>query len=763
MGGFLVGRNVTVYDCARHDFICTRAAWLVIAGLATFALGLSAGPAVRAAGDDAAYHFAGTVVDPQGKPVAGAKVWFDYTLARLPSQSTAHAASSDAVSDAEGKFQFSRTKSSLADMLDVPYGTMGVLMATKEGFGFAAGSAKRFETTGRLKVDRPRLFSSGIGWAKREEPKQDSVLRLVLDDVPLRGELVDTDGRPIADATVEVTAVSEGENGTLDAWETALKKEPSWQHTSILFWRYAAADRMLYVSGPWRRMRRFGPGTTLWDVRAEPVTRVRSDRAGRFTLQGIGRERLVELLIRAAGHETALKFVRTRAGGTLEMRTNRAERTLDEIAPSKFTFKLGPSAPIQGRIVDSGTGKPLAEVRLHSEGYLVPQAVTDANGRYRLEGFPLGELALEVAPPSGTRDFPVVLNVSTDRAERALIRDIEFPAGVLVRGRAIDERTGKPVQGTLGYFAFETNRALLRLKERNFDGSRLGRTDADGRFTIPALPGPGILGLSAGPEFRFGAGAEQIDCPTYGDGRGDRGRKTFRTVPACTADQLNLLVPLNPPPDAVEMTVDLKLRSGVDVTARVRTFDGQPLGTYYVLGATGRAYPWADHKEDRFTIVGCYPDETRRLLLYQPARNLVASAEVTGVPPEPIEIRLRPGATITGRLLDLNGLPVEGATLAPDGMLLMRAAQGHLAEMKRDRGSVPKLWPYRETDKKGRFEIEGLVPGLKYTAALWFPQRTSRGNGMGLVDLFADVALKSGQTKDLGDVRAKPPERRRKR
>ena len=92
------------------------------------------GPAVLAAADEPTYAFAGTVVDPQGKPVAGAKVWFDYALARPPAQPVP----ADAVSDAEGKFQFSRAKSSLVRhaLLESPYPTIGVLVATKEGFGF---------------------------------------------------------------------------------------------------------------------------------------------------------------------------------------------------------------------------------------------------------------------------------------------------------------------------------------------------------------------------------------------------------------------------------------------------------------------------------------------------------------------------------------------------------------------------------------------------------------------------------------------------
>ena len=43
-------------------------------------------------------------------------------------------------------------------LLELGYGAFGVLLATKEGFAFAAGPADRFDTTGRLAVDRAKLF-----------------------------------------------------------------------------------------------------------------------------------------------------------------------------------------------------------------------------------------------------------------------------------------------------------------------------------------------------------------------------------------------------------------------------------------------------------------------------------------------------------------------------------------------------------------------------------------------------------------------------
>jgi protocatechuate 3,4-dioxygenase beta subunit len=460
------------------------------------------------------------------------------------------------------------------------------------------------------------------------------------------------------------------------------------------------------------------------------------------------------LLIRALGCESVQKFARTRGGETINPQ-NGAFR-FEQIVPDKFTFALGPSVPVEGRVVESGTGRALAEVRVRSSTALAASTVTDARGHYRLEGIPIGRTWIDLIPPSGSRNFPVEVDVFTRADAATVVRDITVPAGALVRGRAIDQRTGKPVQGSLFYFAWESNPELKKVTSVNFRRRPYSpfQTDAQGRFAIPILAGPGILGFRAGPQFQYGVGADRIDCPVeemYGGG------KVFRTLPdLCSAQSFNLLVPLDPRPGEGDLTIDLKLRSGVDVTARVTALDGQPLGEYYVLGASRDVF-WSEQSQDRFTIVGCYPEETCRVLLYQPARNLVAFADVTGIPPEPVEIRLRRGASIAGRVLDDDGLPLANANLLTETTKL-RAAVGHLAEMKRDRGLFPQVPPTFRTDEKGRFEIKGIIPGLKYTARI----QVTRGSTLvRTVPIFTDVAAKSGETKDLGDVRPAPPEDRR--
>ena len=52
----------------------------------------------------------------------------------------------------------------------------------------------------------------------------------------------------------------------------------------------------------------------------------------------------------------------------------------------------------------------------------------------------------------------------------------------------------------------------------------------------------------------------------------------------------------------------------------------------------------------------------------------------------------------------------------------------------------------------GRFRVEGLVPGLRYSA-------NSRTGFEAFGDLFKDVIVAPGESKDLGDLKVQPPKK----
>ncbi len=321
--------------------------------------------------------------------------------------------------------------------------------------------------------------------------------------------------------------------------------------------------------------------------------------------------------------------------------------------------------PVAGCVADVKTGQPLAGVGVQSVGHW-KGVVSDAAGKYRLEGLPLGESELFIVPPPKSRYLPGGVAVTTTASTPTLVRDIALTAGVLVRGRAIDETTGKPVAGTLEYFAYETN--PHRQKSDSLRQTVLHTefpADADGRFEIPVLPGQGILGFRTGTNFPRGVGADQIDCAQVGGGRGGNAI-AFRTAPTiCTAFAYNLVVPLNPQSADTELAVNLKLRStgtDVDVPGRVLSPDGRPLRDYLVSGAR-KGVVWAQNPGERFTIMGYDPAATRRLFVYHPGDNLAGHYDLKGEPPQQLEITLQPAGTLVGRVLEPDGTPWAHTTI----------------------------------------------------------------------------------------------------
>jgi protocatechuate 3,4-dioxygenase beta subunit len=409
-------------------------------------------------------------------------------------------------------------------------------------------------------------------------------------------------------------------------------------------------------------------------------------------------------------------------------------------------------------VLDAKTRRPLAGVRVRARLTLFARAVTDAEGKYRLEGVPPGETDLVVSPPAGSRHLRGGAEVKSTAGSRLVTRDIALAEGVLVKGRAIDERTGKPVAGRVAYFASETNPWLKNTDSLHSFVSEGGAgTDTEGRFEIAALPGSGILAFdaafSADSQFPQGVGAERIEIP-------QNRFKRFRTVPTqLSANLYNLLVPISPRAEDRDCVVELKLRSGVNVSVRVAAFDGQPLGEYYVLGARAHAW-WMPFTENRFTIAGCFPAETRRLSFYQAARNLVASYDLVGIPPEPPQVTLRPAGRIAGRVLDQDGHPMQNADISGGGRGPLRASPGHLADMERNRGEMVPGRPggYVSTDADGRFELKGIIPGFKYTGHVSVPKRFGNRMLPERFTIFTDVTVKAGEMKQLGDLRLKPQE-----
>src|SRR5690606_28345274 len=115
-----------------------------------------------------------------------------------------------------------------------------------------------------------------------------------------------------------------------------------------------------------------------------------------------GRERIVQLLVEGPGIQSDTIYARTRAGERIELLQERRSPEHGHYVyhPAELTHVAGPSKPIVGRVRDETTGAPLAGITIKSQkrhGYRLSgwgqdfvRTVTDDQGRYRLDGMPIG-------------------------------------------------------------------------------------------------------------------------------------------------------------------------------------------------------------------------------------------------------------------------------------------------------------------------------------------------------------------------------------
>ena len=110
----------------------------------------------------------------------------------------------------------------------------------------------------------------------------------------------------------------------------------------------------------------------------------------------------------------------------------------------------------------------------------------------------------------------------------------------------------------------------------------------------------------------------------------------------------------------------------------------------------------------------------------------------------PLEVKLFPAGAITGRLVDDDGLPWAGATLRvwmsdPDRPPSLGFGCAFGEEVT--------------ADAQGRFRVEAFVPGVETEVTIGAPNRVcvqlDGGNAL------RKPALKPGELRDLGDVKAK--------
>jgi Sigma-70, region 4 len=371
----------------------------------------------------------------------------------------------------------------------------------------------------------------GFGLEWLSEPREDAVFRLVPDQ-PIAGRVIDLQGKPVAGATVAVHNVHAGPAG---AFDELLKnwKAPTEERDKAA----GKLDRSIWNRG--------GLGQAF---------QVKTGADGKFTLSGLGADRVVTLLVTGAGIADTFADVVTRKGfdpaaaapAPKRKRAGAPSNPLRLHAPD-FSMVVGPDKPVTGVVRDEATGAPLAGVRVAGasmtteigfgafwfHAWPTPITTTDKDGRFTLRGLAKARAYVLLADPDeGTQHLHRFDQVEDTTGFDLITTGFSLPRGVVLTGRVTDAVTGAGVPSRVFYRPLEKNDQLYGGYgppdyPAPWHRGRDTKTDMQGRYKITVANGVGVVNFQAygGNYERARATQKEID-----DGIVDKQFGHFRAV-----------------------------------------------------------------------------------------------------------------------------------------------------------------------------------------------------------------------------------------
>lgn len=646
---------------------------------------------------------AGQVLDPIGKPIS-AQVWIagpprdaGWNRKPLPLEW-----SKATVSNERGQFHIPE---SLIDAFPEPNSLQPMFVriaATAPGFGFAWSDIE-------------------IGQPNREVKLQ------LADDVPVLGKFVTTEGNPIADVEVSVVDI------------TQPKRMPS----SEKLIASGNSGSGVYTNWP------------MWMGNPPLVQSVVTDSEGSFSISGIGAERYLRLQAHGASIADTRLLIATRrppaelTSGMIGVRRGRAESDYF----SEFTHIAVPGRTVTGQVVDAESNSAIAGVRVVVpvawRSWLKP-ATTDEAGRFRITGIPADEqYTLELSPKGRPGYFRRELIIKDSSSEDELVAKIALTKRRVLQGRVVDATSGEGVPASIQYNALYPNPNVDEMgHDEVAQPLASSRTNDDGTFSIPVLPGLGAVSVETGDESYAGAYVKPSKVERHFRGHvmeakpDETGR--YKYFPTDAGDQsrghmglslANGFKLLDVDPDKALQPISVQVHRGGVRKGEIFDEAGKPLTGVEVIGlgpsqSTATDTPLGTSK---FAITGLHPEDTRTLAFLHRDRSLGAMVVVKGGEQSFVRVTMRPTGSVRGKFVDSLGKPVHKLEVQ------------EFDAVEPGVGCVGFWIPEYKAD--GTFRCDGLIEGMTYFLRVQTPAKSYTQVAL------SDIQATPGKTKDIGTIK----------
>jgi hypothetical protein len=261
---------------------------------------------------------------------------------------------------------------------------------------------------------------------------------------------------------------------------------------------------------------------------------------GRFRLTGLGRDRIVTLVME--GTDVRQTFVWAATRPRPEARSSEA------ISLASFNYVAPLSRRLRGRVRDKATRRPVAGVKVSARPNRFVgsffRSLTDETGAYELLVPPQPDgWMVQAQPETGQLNFaasafvpdkpgcpglaastvgllgsaqgqgPFVATAAlfpsrTDPSAADAILDIDLMSGRRLQGRVVDQATGKPPKkAVVEYYPLAPNPHSAELTGGLDIPASSCVVQADGSYSLVVFPGPGVVGVAASPQDWYAASA----------------------------------------------------------------------------------------------------------------------------------------------------------------------------------------------------------------------------------------------------------------